>query len=710
MKRLAWTAAWALALTLPASALHASGDYGCYPDWSLFNRNFACSNTAVMAPGNDSRVNLFFLLRDKQGAGSADLSYPTGDWDSAINAHNFFAWEGLRGAFYPRQGGEEERYGDHYGSRCVSLASGETDFRAALAASRKLPAGERERLNAARSLLTQRCSSTDAGFSPAWPDDIKSAPGKEFLAYLRASEAFYAGRWDETRQGFAALRSSRDRWLAEVAAYMLPRAELNAAQETTFDDYGYFDGPKSVDREALDRAEAGFRDYLKRYGQGRYAASAQGLLRRLLWLGEDAQGLAREYERLLAATPAGQEKAADLVEEIDNKLLIPANWNGYGKGAIDGPMLLATIDLMMMRESADAERPVISEAQLAAQEASFAGRSDLFSFVQANHAFYVRKDMRKVLQLIPDDARRPHFSPLQFSRQVLRGMALAALKDRNEAGFWREMIGGAKDLYQRPVVELALAMNYERSGKLADVFAQGSSIQESSIREILLVNVAGPDLLRAQAKAEDRPRHERDVALFTLLYRQLGHGDYTGFVRDVGMAPTDRGEGGVWDLQRQEQVPVGLFRAGTWSDGYACPALTSTAVTLSRNPRDARARLCLGEFYRLNGFDYYGDDQRNDYAEFPGVARADRLGGTATLFPGRLVQRGALYAAVIADPAAPPGDKAYALYRAVNCYAPNGNNTCGGTAVEQSQRQAWFQRLKRDYPGSEWAKKLRYYW
>jgi hypothetical protein len=30
--------------------------------------------------------------------------------------------------------------------------------------------------------------------------------------------------------------------------------------------------------------------------------------------------------------------------------------------------------------------------------------------------------------------------------------------------------------------------------------------------------------------------------------------------------------------------------------------------------------------------------------------------------------------------------------------------------VAKSQRQAWFQRLKRDYPNSEWAKQLRYYW
>jgi hypothetical protein len=92
------------------------------------------------------------------------------------------------------------------------------------------------------------------------------------------------------------------------------------------------------------------------------------------------------------------------------------------------------------------------------------------------------------------------------------------------------------------------------------------------------------------------------------------------------------------------------------------------------------------------------------------VPKADELGGTASLFPGRVTPRAGLYDTIIADPAAGANEKAYALYRAVNCYAPNGNNSCGGPDAAKSQRQAWFQRLKRDYPASEWATKLRYYW
>lgn len=707
MKRLVPLAVSALALLAPASAVQASGDFSCSPVWKLSNASYGCNDSAVLAPGNDTRVNLFYLLRDRQGVGTAGLSYlPLSENTDLSSGHNFLVWDSLAAAFYRRSAVEEGAADDHSGSRCISLASGDKVFEAAMQANRGLPAAERGSLLAARGTLAQTCSATGAQSTlPSWPA-VSSAPGREYLGYLQAANAFYGGEWDSARQGFARLKSSRDPWLAETAAYMLPRTELNAAQIAAFDEYGTFDAGK-VDQPALGRAQAGFGDYLKHYAKGRYAASAGGLVRRTMWLGGDVAGLSREYERLLIATPVANQQTLDLVQEIDNKLLTTK----AAQGAVDGPLLLATIDLMMMRESAsyegdtaNADSPVlITAAQIAAQGPRFAGRADLFGFVQASHAFYVQKDMRRVLQLIPDSARQASFTPVQFSRQVLRGQALNALKDRNAAGFWREMLGGATALYQRPVVELGLALTWERNGRLAEIFAPGSPIGESSIREILLANVAGPDLLRAQAKRTDSPQHERDVALFTLLQKELTRGDYAGYLADVALVRAGApAEGATWNLQAQQTVPLGLFRSSAVSDGYPCAPLTSSVAALVRNPHDAKALLCLGDFYRNKGFD--------DYGLYSAAPKPDELGGTASLFPGRMTPRAGLYDAVIADPAAGANEKAYALYRAINCYAPSGNNSCGGTDATKSQRQAWFQRLKRDYPSSAWATKLRYYW
>jgi hypothetical protein len=104
---------------------------------------------------------------------------------------------------------------------------------------------------------------------------------------------------------------------------------------------------------------------------------------------------------------------------------------------------------------------------------------------------------------------------------------------------------------------------------------------------------------------------------------------------------------------------------------------------------------------RANGFDQYSLDSQPPKTE---------LGGTSSLFPGGAYSRLEVYKAIIADARAGADDKAYALYRAVNCYAPSGNNSCGGTEVPVAQRKAWFNRLKKDYPRSSWAKDLHYYW
>ena len=128
----------------------------------------------------------------------------------------------------------------------------------------------------------------------------------------------------------------------------------------------------------------------------------------------------------------------------------------------------------------------------------------------------------------------------------------------------------------------------------------------------------------------------------------------------------------------------------------------SNASTLAASPRDVKARLCLGDFWRLNGLDGFDTPDARP--------KADTLGGTPSLFPGRPVPRAAIYVDVMADPGAAAGDKAYALYRAVQCYAPSKINTCGGADVPESQRRAWFQRLKREFAQTAWAQKLRYYW
>jgi hypothetical protein len=68
------------------------------------------------------------------------------------------------------------------------------------------------------------------------------------------------------------------------------------------------------------------------------------------------------------------------------------------------------------------------------------------------------------------------------------------------------------------------------------------------------------------------------------------------------------------------------------------------------------------------------------------------------------------YLKVIADKQADGDARAYALFRAVRCYAPSGTNDCGEQDIPQSTRKQWFKMLHKEYPDSTWAKSLKYYW
>ncbi|WP_421838522.1 hypothetical protein [Novosphingobium sp.] len=709
--RLRLTRSVAMAGLLASSgAALACADVGCDPTWSLFGGAQACHNRVVIAPGNDSRVNLLAMLRDSAGLGLTGAvtgggDYPKPEYDEEGFGHMFLDWGMLTRTWGPALDPQAEPPANVIDGPCPAFRAASPEFNEALAANRALPGSDRTALSTARTQLVARCA--DSSLPAVLPGvAVSSAPGKAFLGYLAASDAFHATRYSEAAGGYAALVGAPDPWVAETARYMVARAWLGEALLHSMGEYGYFDGLKAVDKAAALRARAALADYLKAYPKGRYAASARGLERRAMWLSGDFAALGQRYESVLAEAPKDGEPLVDLINEVDGKYLSNSdNPNPLGGGLL----LLAAADLKAMRVadpddrySSGTETPLGADA-LASQQASFLRAPQLYSFLQANHAFYVAKDYARVLQLIPDDAKRPSYTPLAFSRQVLRGQVLAAKGDPNEAGFWLELLGGAKALWQRPTVELGLAMNWERHGKLAQVFAPGSPITDRMVREILLMHSAGPGLLRRVALDVERAQTERDAALFTLLYKQLSRGDYAGFRTNQPLARGDAPTDGLWGFAPGSATPLGLFVKGrTAQAGFACPALQGTVAALAANPQDVHARLCLGEFWRLNGFD--------GFSTLDTPPSRGALGGAANEYPGKPLARGAIYAAVITDARSAPDDRAYALYRAVNCYGPSGYNSCGGEDVPIAQRKGWYDRLKREFPKSSWAQKLKYYW
>ncbi|MFC0588305.1 hypothetical protein ACFFF7_02655 [Novosphingobium aquiterrae] len=682
---------------LAATAAFACADGGCEGGFSLVGKSYSCRGRAMLAPGNDSRLNLMQMLADRGGRSTAGLTYPDAGSDYNNLGQVFVDWRMYRQALFPKADEETAATGQDYaGSRCAGFAAGSAALSAAMQANRALPPAERDALLTARGAAQDACKQSvswerrygDAaklGPLPSfgqWPT-VSSAAGRDFLAYLQAADAFYGERFDVARSGFAGLARANDPWLRETAAYLTIRVEFAAAQAPAFDEYGSYAGGAKVDRAAVKRGLEALAGYLKAWPQGRYAASAQGLLRRGLWLAGDYQALAATYARMTDAVSPQQEAAALLVEEVDTKFLFnPESAAATSQGAL----LLATQDLIALRDGGSE----LTAAALEAQAPRFAGAPRLFGYLQASQAFYVARDYARVLQLIPDEAKRPSFSNLEFSRQVLRGMALAALKDRNEAGFWQELLGGSTGLWQRPLVELGLAMSWERSGRVDAVFAPGSPVTDPTLRALLLDNSAAPALLRRVAQDRAIKSDERDKALYNLLSGELSRGQFAVFAADTALPLSG------------EMPSAKIFSKGPFGDGaYPCASIAVSARALAANPQDNAALLCLGDFFRLHGI---GD---TGYPDF-GPAK-DELGGFTKGFVGKQLARADFYTKVIASPAARADDKAYALYRAVMCYAPSGVSECGAEAPK-AQRKAWYDQLKREYPASAWAKKLRYYW
>ncbi len=696
----------------------ASGDDSCYPDWRVSRDSLeGCSNLPFLSPGNDSRVNLRLLLADKQVApltpnalGETDLEEGFGPvpfpvyrltplTDATVEKPDAPAAPSpLEALLAPlniqrenaKAAGDAFLYGE--GSRCRSNDESSATAFISQAIKADLPEAERRLLVTARLELLGAC--TWDGASLGDPEQIQSAPGRELRTYLQAAGDFYSGRFADAQRGFVAAANSSLPWVKETALYMVARTALNQAQENAFDEYG-MPQLEHVDKSALADSDARFNLYLKTYPQGEYAVSATGLLRRVHWLAGDTDKLAND---LAAQFSAEQRNVSldELVQETDNKLLSATH------ASAANPLTLALTDLMGMRAG---NPPKLTREVLAGHKPVFAQEPALYDYLQAAFALYVEHQPDNALKLLPQDvpASLNYFA---FSQQTLRGLALEAKGDWKSAeALWLKLLPLAKQPLQRDQLELALAMNYERSGQLAKVFAADSPISAKQVRYILLRNIADQALLRQQiTQASDSA--ERETAQFVLLYKDLMRGQYATFAEDLKQLPAAVPQdklgtslGYVYGDNRSLQ----LFQ---WSgdkaeSGYACPSIAQIASTLQADPKSPKGLNCLGEFILINHLDGMPLDQ---------VRAAGSLGSTASLFKGETFSRLDGYRKVIDNPKAPHNDKAYALYRAIYCYARSGYNNCGGEDVDKSVRKGWFRQLKTGYADTEWAESLKYYW
>ena len=682
-----------------SSDAKASADGGCYTDWVLTATTFnGCNNSPALQPGNDTRANILLMLLDnhKVSPSTGKLVISKDDYDAAPYSP-YQPWDETRRYYIPNAAPQDyER-----GTRCQSDESGSAAFIRAVTAARSLSASERSALINARKSFKVDCAegSTSGAALTDLSASLSSVDAKAFGAYLQGALAFYDGRQSDAQSQFAVAAKGRDTWLKDASQYMIARAALNEAQDGLYDKYGYRDSKVALNNAALKTAEDAFNAYIKRNPRGDYVDSARGLLRRVYWLGGDFPKLEAEYARLMADP---NQDLGTLAEEIDLKYLPAATTS-------KNPLLLAAMDLARMRGDSSygyeacCGKPLTAE-ELAGQAGIFRNHGALFDYLKAAHAFYVGDNPRAVLQMIPDAARQKEFSHVQFARQMLRGAALEAANDRNARGFWLEMLPGARTENQRWLLELAIARHDEKEGQLARVFANDSPVKNKIIRRILLVNSADAPLLRQQARSRIAPQEERDVALYTLLQKELKSGAYKNFLTDLELAPAGAikpgpDSGYFYAYSDKPTVPLGVFRTTVSDAIYPCPDIKTVATLLAANANNAKGQLCLAEFARTY--------LESDWTKTPDK---DELGSTKSPLDARPYSRMAVYQRLLGDRTVRGNDRAMALNRAVRCFERSGYNHCGDQEIPEAQRKSWFQQLKREFPNNRIATSLNYYW
>lgn len=702
---------------LSVSTAHASGDMGCDPNATLRQGNYACGGVPILSPGNDTRINAMLLMANSNAVAQIfpdPQTVPLPDRPNHLIVpfiYDFSGWiyigqkEPDTTSAASGDNGQSNLYADGEGNICRSEESGAEAFYEALSAAKDIPANDAARLRMARADMAKACAA--GGANAAWtkPTGLKSALGQQFATYLDGANAFYRYDFLAATRAFASASHSADPWLKEASLYMTGRAQLNAAQANAFGTDSTAPDRANVPKISLAAADTVFRTYLRIYQHGRYVVSAAGLQRRIAWLGGNAAQQADLYDKAFARwSPAGSNvPLSQLANEIDSKLLMTLSADA---SQIQSPPVLAVMDLLRMRGPGDVdptERKPLTLNELQAQKPRFAGTPMLHDYLLAAYHVYSDHKPDKALALLPQTpgAQLDYFA---FSQQTLRAFALEDTGQPDKARqLWSDLIPLAKLRYQREALELMLAINLEQAGFVDRAFADDSPIQNAAIRAILLQRAANADLLRAQAQNKATSGALRDIALYTLLYKEFTRAHYGDFVADLALVPQTPS-----DALKPFTLP-----GATNSAGYACPSAREIAATLQQRPTDARGLNCLAEFVRNHSpATGLGEDAYAQAVATPAPASTAEatLGSAPSQFQGKPYQRITSYQAVIASTQASASDRAYALYRAINCFAPGGYSECGGNDIAQGTRKRWFNTLKTDYPHSKWAQTLKYYW
>jgi hypothetical protein len=322
-----------------------------------------------------------------------------------------------------------------------------------------------------------------------------------------------------------------------------------------------------------------------------------------------------------------------------------------------------------------------------------AGLNKVYELLVLSHQYFIERNFTALVQRTNDIRITDNLSNVEFSIFTLRGLAFEALQQWSDSeNVWNDLSNHVKRYGQKMQLQLALLLNYERSGKIAEIFSPDSQFKNPELRKIVIKHAASPNLLKDILKNDTISSENKATALATLLYKLIIHADYQEAGRIIDTHPIE-----------QFTNIDGLHKfnwQGQSAPEYVCPSLRNTLQNLAQNPQLPVSLNCLSDFFR-------NFETEIDPGYKPPI---HHLGGTSDGFAGKTYSRLDYYLNVINNPASQGDAEAYALHRALYCFATSGTNHCGNQDIPQNQRRAWFQRLKSVYKNTVWAQNQKYYW
>lgn len=675
---------------------HAGSDEYCAPNFNLDGSDYnACSNLPVLIPGNDNRTNMTLLLSNLGLAQIKTLKPDLNLWSAQYGSVPFdvtslptVTENKINNKRQPFKLNQDQV---SYEERCISLQQGKQTFIDQVKANKSIPTTEKQLLIDARSKLID-CEKTTAliAVNPNW-----SATTRQYASYLNGSILFYNANFSAASKIYIALSQVEDPWLKETAQYMLIRTELNTAFASAQDQYGDIN-PEKIDHVSVKNFFNNITEYLKLYPQGQYVASARGLMRRGLWLTDRQDLLINEivWQINHPQSPLYNLEMNQLPAELDRRVFRSEKFNPK---LLNEPFFLTTYNLMQMRKTGDEKYKPITWAQLNNQKAFFKTQPELFKYLQAAHLFYVQGKNQEALSYLPK-ANSQTNNALQLSQQFLIGQILEKQNKVQAQQHWLQLYQHANDGNAKALFETALANHFNQSQNTQAFIGKNAQISQAILQKNFISNFANEDALQTIIQSSTSTQNQKNTAIYTILSKSLDAQNFVLFNQNVQYLPKNTAQYKSYESNDalKEQPPFAdfIWQGSNITPQLKCPDLITLSKQLAQSPKNALLNVCLGEYMRHSRYgDYYYSWHNDEQNQFKGTPFA----------------RGTVYKKIIKNE--PNGDlKAYALYRSVMCYSPNWTNDCGDIEVSKNTRKQWFDQLKRDYPNSNWAKSLKYYW